>query len=512
MLYSIASFPVSLLAVMAVLICAITCKGSVNISIVPPPGPLQWMTEAYAKGTPTAASNLFGYSVAIDGDTAVIGALNEGVSGAAYVLKRSDGVWTQEAYLKAVNADLVDNFGSSVAVSGDTLVVGATGEDSNQQTISNGTAASGNNAAGQSGAAYVYRRSGTTWAQEAYLKAPNAVANSTFGYSTAISGDTIAVGANGEPSNSTAIINGGGASSNTAAPGAGAVYVFKRSGSTWATEAYLKPPNTGASDEFGRAVAIDTDTIIVGAHHEDSFTVSIINGAGGSADDNAVDAGAAYIFRRTGVIWAQEAYFKAPNAEAGDQFGFSVAISGDTVAVGATGERADQFTITNGAGGSSNNSAPNAGAVYVFKRSGVTWSQEAYIKPPNNGSNNLFGVGVSIYGDRLAVGAEQESSATMGIINGDSFPYSVAATNAGAAYVFLRSGVNWVHETYFKAGNTEAGDKFGGAVALSGNTLISGARQEAYNTAGIIAGSGTGLGNGAANSGAAYIFVRKSSP
>jgi len=248
------------------------------------------------------------------------------------------------------------------------VAVGAFLEDSNQSTIINGTNASADNGAASAGAVYVFRRTGVDWAQEAYLKAPNAGANDRFGYSVAASGDTVAVGAFREDSNQTTITNGATASADSSVPYAGAVYVFRRTGVTWAQEAYLKAPNTESGDEFGHSVAVSGDTVAVGAFLEASNQTTITNGTTASADNSAYQSGAVYVFRRTGVTWAQESYLKAPNAEASDQFGGSVAVAGDTVAVGASSEDSNQTTITNGATASSDNNASDAGAVYIFVR------------------------------------------------------------------------------------------------------------------------------------------------
>ncbi|MCZ8240149.1 MAG: FG-GAP repeat protein [Leptospiraceae bacterium] len=189
-----------------------------------------------------------------------------------------NGNWSQQAYLKAPNAEANDQFGYSVSISGDTIVVGAIYEDSNQTTITNGATASSNNIAVDSGAAYVFVRSGSNWSHQAYLKAPNAEAGDVFGYSVSISGDTIVVGANFEASNQTTITNGATASSNNSADDSGAAYVFVRSGSNWSNQAYLKAPNAEASDYFGYS-AISGDTIVVGAIGEASNQTTITNGA-----------------------------------------------------------------------------------------------------------------------------------------------------------------------------------------------------------------------------------------
>jgi hypothetical protein len=183
-----------------------------------------------------------------------------------------------------------------VALSSDTLVVGAWREDSNQTTITNGTTASADNSASGAGAAYVFVRNGTNWTQQAYLKAPNAESGDSFGRAVAVSGDTIVVGASGESSNQTTSSLGIGASSDNSASGAGAAYVFVRSGGTWTQQAYLKAPNAESGDSFGQLVAVSGGTIVVGATGEDSNQTTVTNGATASSDNSASGAGAAYIF------------------------------------------------------------------------------------------------------------------------------------------------------------------------------------------------------------------------
>ncbi len=311
----------------------------------------------------------------------------------------------QEAYVKTPNVNSGDRFGMAVAINGDTIVVGAPYESSNQTTITNGTSASPDNSATNAGAAYVFVRSGTTWSQQAYLKAPNAETNDYFGNSVAISGDTIVVGAYFESSNQITITNGQTASSNNAASSSGAAYVFVRSGTTWSQQAYLKAPNAEAGDHFGQSVAIYQDTIVVGADTERSNQTSITNGQTASPDNQSVDSGAAYVFVRTSGNWAQQAYLKAPNTLPGYHFGLSVSINGDTVVVGAPQEDSNQTTITNGTSASPDNSATNAGAAYVFVRSGTTWSQQAYLKAPNAEAWDMFGTSVAVSNDTIVIGA-----------------------------------------------------------------------------------------------------------
>jgi hypothetical protein len=228
----------------------------------------------------------------------------------------------------------------------------------------------------------------------------------------------------------------------------------------------------------------------------------------GQADNTAADAGAVYVFTRIGGNWSQQAYVKASNTEAGDLFGESVALSGDgnTLAVGA---RLEDSSATDINGLDTDNSFLNAGAVYVFTRIGSDWSQQAYVKASNTGAGDLFGESVALSGDgnTLAVGAEGEAS-NANVIDGDQADNS--ATLAGAAYVFTRSGGSWTQQAYVKASNTDAGDRFGNSVAVSGdgNTLAVGAWGEASNATGI---GGDQTNNSLANSGAVYVFIRSGS-
>ena len=219
----------------------------------------------------------------------------------------------QQAYLKASNTDAGDQFGLSVAVSGDTVVVGAYGEDSNATGI-NGDQS--DNSASHSGAAYVFVRNGTNWTQQAYLKASNTDAGDVFGYSVAVSGDTVVVGA----SERTATRPGSTATrAITARSAAGAAYVFVRNGTTGPSRLISKLPTPSAGDRFGHSVAVSGDTVVVGALGEDSNATGV---NGNQSDNSATDAGAAYVFVRNGTNWTQQAYLKASNTEAGDEFGY----------------------------------------------------------------------------------------------------------------------------------------------------------------------------------------------
>jgi hypothetical protein len=210
------------------------------------------------------------------------------------VFVRTGTRWTQQAYLKASNAESGDSFGFSVALSGETLAVGAYGEDSGTVGI-NPAGGQVDNSASASGAAYVFVRTGTTWTQQAYLKASNAQSGDSFGFSVALSGDMLAVGAWGEDSDAIGVNPAGGQSSNKAGI-AGAVYVFVQTGTTWIQQTYLKASNTGTGDYFSTSVALSPDTLAVGAYCEASSAIGV-NPAGGQSDNSAFGAGAVYVFR-----------------------------------------------------------------------------------------------------------------------------------------------------------------------------------------------------------------------
>lgn len=460
--------------------------------------------QAYLKASNTEAMDEFGISVAISGDTVIVGARSEdsaatGVNGnqvdnsldgagAAYVFVRNGSVWTQQAYLKASNTGMFDLFGSSVAIEGDTVVIGAVGESS-AANIVNGDQT--DNSAAGAGAVYVFVRSGVTWTQQAYLKASNTGAGDEFGQSLAIAGDTLIVGAAGEDSAATGV---NGSQANNAASRAGAAYVFVRSGALWSQQAYLKASNTDANDNFGGSVAISGDTIIVGAVVEAGASTGV---NGNQADNSASEAGAAYVFVRNGVVWSQQAYLKASNTAAGDKFSNSVAVSGDTAVVAAPGEDSAATGVNRN---QADNSADSAGAAYVFVRNGAVWSQQAYLKASNTNAVDTFGNSVAVLGDTAVVGAAFEDSAATGV-NGNQADNS--ASSAGAAYVFVRDRAKWTQQAYLKASNTGAGDIFGAALAISGNTVIVGASFEDSASTGV---NGSQTDNSAGNAGAAYVF------
>lgn len=392
----------------------------------------------------------FGYSVDISGDTIVVGAPYEAGSatgvngpddndapyaGSAYVFTRSGDTWTQEAYIKASNAEAHDGFGESVAISGDTIVVGAPDERSSATGV-NGD--HDDNGSAYAGAAYVFTRDGDEWSQQAYLKAHNTEPDhpvwefiDAFGACVDVSGDTIVVGAPGE-SGSAGGVNG---PDNNDAYLSGAAYVFTRIGDEWSQQAYLKSfeeTHQKSGDFFGGSIAVDHDTIVVGATGEDSPA----RGVDEPVDSEfASDSGAAYVFTRSGDTWSQQAYLKASNTEwsdvgESDFFGSGVAILGDAVVVGALEEDSDAMGVN---GDQDNNHAYASGAVFLFRRTGTTWGQEAYLKASNTEAEDNFGFAVALGPDLLVVGSPFEDSDATGL-NGNQADNS--APDKGAAYVY----------------------------------------------------------------------------
>ena len=276
------------------------------------------LTEAigYIKASNTSADDGFGFSVSLssDGNTLAVGGISEDSSatgingdqndnaavsaGAVYVFVRNGSLWEQQAYIKASNTDAEDLFGFSVSLSsdGNTLAVGAFGEDSNATGI-NGD--QNDNLANISGAVYVFTRSGSVWEQQVYIKASNTGELDFFGGSVSLSadGNTLAVGAIEESSSATGI---NGDQTDNSAPVSGAVYVFTRSGYAWEQQAYIKASNTDADDLFGASVSLSADgnTLAVGASREDSSATGI---NGDQSDNAAVNAGAVYVFTRYGL-------------------------------------------------------------------------------------------------------------------------------------------------------------------------------------------------------------------
>jgi hypothetical protein len=353
-----------------------------------------------------ASGDYFGFSVSIDGDYALIGACDDddnGLgSGSAYVFKRSGTTWTEEDKLTALDGAPVDRFGFSVSIDGDYAIIGADCDDDN-----------GFN----SGSAYIFKRSGTTWDQQAKLLASDGWADDVFGNSVSINGDYALIGAYGD-------YNG--------RVRTGSAYVFKRSGTTWTEEDKLTASDGASDDLFGNSVSINGDYALIGACHD---------------DDNGPESGSAYVFKRSGTTWTEEDKLTASDGASGsgDGFGSSVSIDGDYALIGARDDNDNGF---------------DSGSAYIFKRSGTTWDQQAKLLASDGASGDGFGSSVSIDGDYALIGAYHDF---------DNGPES------GSAYVFKRSGTTWTEEDKLTASDGAILDWFGYSVSINGDYALIGA-------------------------------------
>jgi trimeric autotransporter adhesin len=461
---------------------------------------------SYLKQFNTETFDRFGYAIALsaDGTTLAVGAPGEdgnvagvntsdgstnGVSqsGAVYVFVRNGNAWVQQAYIKPQTLDLDDVFGGGVALSGDgnTLAVGVPNEDSNATTIDGDDA---NNNAPDSGAVFIYTRSGTTWSRQAYIKCSTCEAGDAFGWSVALSGsgDTLAAGAIGEDSD-TKLIN---STPNNNASGSGAVFIFTRAGFTWSQQTYIKSWDVEVNDQFGSSVDLSSDgkTLAVGAPQEDGGTPGIQQGPYVISSATS-EAGAANIYVYD-TAWTLQAYIKPSFVGfGGDFFALNLALSndGNTLVCGAPGE---------------DSLKSNAGAAWVFRRAGTTWSEEARLKASNADVDDQFGATVAIdgTGSNIMVGTPLEDSNASGV-GGDETDNS--AMDSGAVYEW-RHTTSWFQTAYVKGPATDIGDQFGWALAISqdGKTRAATASFEDSAATGI---DGDAFDNDAQDSGCAGI-------
>ena len=410
-----------------------------------------WEKQAYIKAPNPDAYDEFGTAVDLsgDGNTLVVGAPGEdsaatGInsplqnsngasnSGAVYVYVRAGNVWELQAYIKASNTQQNYAFGQTVASSadGNVIVVGSPGEAGSSSGINGDETYT----AGwwESGAAYVFARTGTDWLQQAYLRASNPDPYDAFGWSVDITaaGDVIAVGAYYESSASTGV---GGNQGDNSAYASGAAYIFARSAADWTQTAYIKASNTQTNDWFGYAIALSGNgkTLAVGAIYEDSAARGI-NGI--ESDNSSYDSGAVYVYSNGISGWNQEAYMKASNSDPGDFYGYALSLSysGDRLAIGAKQEQGNVAGIN---GDESDNSAGQNGAVYVYTRMSGAWSKQSYIKAINPSLSYYFGASVAVSGNgqNIAVGAYYDNGTGTGV---GGNPNMSGVTNRGAVYLY----------------------------------------------------------------------------
>lgn len=386
--------------------------------------PSVWSQEALLLPATADVGDKIGEKVAISGDTVILGApLDDDTAadaGSAYIYTRSGTTWTLQQKIQASDAQADDGInGMAFAISGDTAVIGTQDEDSTALAA---------------GSIYVFTRSGTTWTEQQKIQASDAAENDRFGASVGIDGDTIVVGAYYEDDTDS---------------NAGSIYVFTRSGTTWTQQQKIQPSDVAAFDEFGTAVAISGDTIIAGSIWD---------------DDTNSGSGSAYIFTRSGTTWTQQQKLTASVSEVSARYGTAVAIDGDTALVGTPFENISGVS--------------DAGAVYVYTRSGTTWTEQQRIPHPTPGANDHFGKSIDVDVNNLIIGAENIDS---------------PSSNAGKAYIYKRGGSTWNLYSTLQGSNTDENDGFGAGVAIEGESAVIGSRL-----------GGTGSASG---SGFAHIFT-----
>lgn len=399
-------------------------------------------------------------------------------SGAVYIYEKINGVWNFHSYIKASNPQARAQFGKSIAMWNDLLVIGAPREHSNANTV-NGDQLNEN--APESGAVYIFRNVGNAWVQEAYLKASNNKTKNNFGTSVDVHNNRIVVGADGEDDTG---VDGNG---DFELFSSGAAYVFEHDGANWFQSAYLKADHVNQGDFFGTSVSIFDETIVIGARLEDSDAV----GVDGLISNNQSNAsGAAYIFTLNNNAWTQEVYIKPTHNQDRQMFGTKVAIWENTVAVSAPNEFSDFYGINGDASNLARHAnSTNIGTVYIYQNINNKWYHTHYVKTPS--SSSAFGSGLDLKNDQLVIGSPFATTRDDPQVRGGVFVYQKDQNQ------------QWQlsHEIY--GVNTEANDFFGGQVSISENQIMTSAFGNDSQEPGIGADD---LDNSASDSGVIYIL------
>ncbi len=353
-----------------------------------------------------AENDRFGWSVAVDGDTAIVGAyLDEALtqqSGSAYVFSRQDGQWRPVAKLRADTEQVSHEFGYSVDIDGKTAIVGAPLGTGN----TTGT-----------GSAFVFRRKGSQWRQTAKLVADDGVEGDRFGHSVSLDGDTAVVG-----TMPTEVFTDPGFVSEP-----GSAYVFRRKGTRWRQTAQLLPADNGREDSFGISVAVSGKIAVIGAPGD---------------DDNGFLSGSAFIFRRKGTQWRQTSKLLADDGMEGDRFGNAVALNCNRAVIGAPGDGDNGFL---------------SGSAYVFCRQDEHWRQATKLLADDGQQGDSLGSSVAVDDETAFVGAPGDDD------------------NRGSAYVFSRMTGRWKQAAKLLADDGQLGDSFGSSVAVDDETAVVGA-------------------------------------
>lgn len=368
----------------------------------------------------------YGYSVSISGDALIVGALfddaNGDFSGSAYISRRNGSSWTEEQKLSSSDGASGDLFGTSVSIRGDVAVVGAPMDDDQ------GTS---------SGSAYVFRRSGGVWMEEQKLVASDGGFNDRFGETVDVSDDLAVVGSPGDDDNGS---------------DSGAVYVYRWDGVTWVEEQKLLDFSGASGDRLGSSVAVSGDFAIGGAPGD---------------DDSGSDSGSASVYRWDGASWTQEQKILATGGAVLDRFGISVDIDAGRAIIGA------DLDDDNGSG---------SGSAFIYRRQNLTWVEEQKLLASDGVAQDAFGTSVSLHDTTAVVGANLDDD---------------NASDSGSAYVYRRAGTVWFQERKLLASDGASIDQFGQAVSISGENAI----------------VGTNLHDGSgADSGSAYVYSGVSQP
>lgn len=484
-----------------------------------------WTQQAKLVASDAAAHDIFGFSVALSGPTALVGAYHDDTihgtaAGSAYVFTRAGTAWTEQANLLPSTGGSAFSFGFSVALSGDTALVG-----SRDASVGGVTG---------SGAAHVFVRTGTTWSQQQALDPGDAQLYGVFGCAVALSGDRALVGST--------------LSDSSAGPRSGSGYIFNRTGTVWTAQAKLTIAGGAPADLFGSAVALQENTALVGVPNgdtaagsnagcayvftrggnvwtprkkltasdgaaEDHFGASVaittykaVIGAPGADPGGVADAGSAYVFLHSGMTWIFEEKLSASDGAAQDHFGQSVAIDEDKLMVGAPG--------VDGVGGA------DYGAAYAYQWNGLNWSDEQKLAHDTLNESSQFGSAVAMSGDFAVVGAPGTDADGVDVgrayafvwntpVAGDWSPHSVLSAftsvggylgysvaldgdtavlgapsativgrhGQGKAAVFVRSGDMWNGPVMLTATDGDTDDNFGASVAVDGDRVAIGAWQ-----------------------------------
>ena len=370
-----------------------------------------WLEQDKLIASDGGDSDNFGSAVSLSGDYAIIGVYRDddsgNDSGSAYVFKRTDTNWIQQAKLTASDGADSDIFGFSVSIDGDYAVVGAPYDD---------------DAHGEdSGSAYIFARSGTTWSQQVKILSSDNAADDQFGYCVSINGDYAVIGAPKNDGN---------------AEDSGSVYVFKRTDTNWIQQAKLTASDGANSDFFGNSVSFDGAYAIFGAMGD---------------NDNGEASGSAYVFKREDTTWIQQAKLLPSDGEGMDLFGYSVSIDREYAVIGA------HFDSDYGL---------FSGSAYVFKREDTTWTQQAKLLPPDGDGMDLFGTSVSIEGTTAVIGSVYDDD------NG---------FDSGSVYVYTNTDTTWTLQEKLLASDGADSDHFGASVSIDGYSIIIGASLDDCN-------------------------------